>query len=98
MLNLASVVTGFVSISAFASLACAPAGIKSSAVGTKIFATTAGIKKYQSVLKKKKNKYDKNLLLGKTNLDNFDVLISKDLIISNISHNNFFSVYNVLRK
>ena len=98
MLNLASVVTGFVSISAFASLACAPAGIKSSAVGTKIFETTAGIKKYQSVLKKKKNKYEKIVLLGKTNWDNFDVLISKDLINSNISHNNFFSVYNVLRK
>ena len=47
-------VTGCVSISAFASLVCIPVGITSSAVGTKIFAVTAEIKKYRSIIKEKK--------------------------------------------
>ena len=45
LLVLASAVTGCVSISAFASLFCVPVGITSSAVGLKICAITAGIKK-----------------------------------------------------
>ena len=52
-LILASTVTGCVSISAFASLACVPVGITSPAVGIKICAITAGIKKYKSIIKKK---------------------------------------------
>ena len=46
LLILASTTTGCVSISAFASLGCVPVGITSSAVGIKICAITAGIKKY----------------------------------------------------
>ena len=43
LLILASIVTGCVSISASASLACVPVGIASSAVGIKMCATTVGI-------------------------------------------------------
>ena len=50
VLILVLTITGCVSISAFASLVCAPVGITSSAVGIKICAITAGIMK-----KKKKN-------------------------------------------
>ena len=53
-LILASTITGCVSISAFASLV--PIGITSSALGLKIFAITAGIKKYKSIIKKNKKK------------------------------------------
>ena len=60
LLNLVSTVTGCVSISAFASIVdipieiLIPIGIMSSAVGLKICAITAGIKKYTSIIKKKK--------------------------------------------
>ena len=54
LLILASKVTGCVSISAFASLVAISVGITSSAVGIKISAITAGIGKYKSVIKKKK--------------------------------------------
>ena len=54
LLILVSTIICCVSISAFASLVCVPVGITSSAVGTKICAVTAGIKKYKSI--KKKNK------------------------------------------
>ena len=51
-----STVTGCVSISVFASLFSVPVGITSSAVGIKICAVTAEIKKYKSIIKKKKRK------------------------------------------
>ena len=43
-------------ISAFASLVGIPLGITSSAIGLKLCAITAGIKKYKSIIKKKKKK------------------------------------------
>ena len=98
MLILASTVPGCVSISAFPSLVCVPIGIASSAVGLKIFAVTAEIKKYKSIIKKKKKKYEEIVLLGKTKLNTLEILISKALVDSCISHDEFVSVINVLRK
>ena len=43
-------------------------------------AITVGIKKYKSIIKKKKKKYDKIVLLAKTKLNRVEVLISKALI------------------
>ena len=95
MLILVSIVTSFVSISAFASLVRVPVGITSSAAGTNIVRVTAGIKKSKSIIKKKK--HDKILLLGKDKLNTIEVLISKTLMDSYYSHDDFFSVNNVLR-
>ena len=81
-LILVSTVTGCVSISAFTSLVVAPVGITSSAVGIKMHAITAGIKKYKSIIKKKKQKHDEIVLLGKAKLNTIEVLISKSLIDS----------------
>ena len=89
-LILASTITGCVSISAFASLIGIPIGITSSAIGLKICAITAGIKKYKSIIKKKKKKHDKIILLAKSKLNSIEILISKALIDSNISHDEFF--------
>ena len=41
---------------------------------------TAGIKKYKSIMKKKKKKQDKIVLLEKAKLNTVEVLISKALI------------------
>ena len=65
-LILASAVTGCILISAFASLLGIPIWITSSAIGLKICAITAVVKKYKSIIKKKKRKHDKILLLPKT--------------------------------
>ena len=94
MLILVSIVTDFVSISTFASLACVPVGIASSAAGINIGRVTAGIKKDKSIIKKKK--HDKMLWLGKDILNTIEVLISKALIDSYYSHD-FFSVNRVLK-
>ena len=47
---------------------------------------------------KKKNKYDKIVLLVKTKLDTIKDLFSKLLIDSYISHDKFVSVNNALRE
>ena len=98
LLILASTVTGCVSISAFASLVCVPVGITSSAVGLNTCAIIAGIKKYKSVIKKKKKKHNQMVLSGKDKLNTIEVLISKALIDSYITHDQFVSVNNVLRE
>ena len=75
-LILAPAITECVPISAFVYLDSISIGIRSSAVGLTIYATTAAIKKQK---KKKKKKHDKRILLAKNKLDSMEVLISKAL-------------------
>ena len=97
-LILASTITGCISISAFASLLGVPIGITDSAIGLKSFAINAGIKRYRLIIKKKQKKQDKMALLAKFKLNSIEVLISKALIDSNISHDEFVSTNNVLKE
>ena len=98
LLILVSTVTGYVSISAFASLVCVPVGFTTSAVGINICAIIAGIKKYKLIIKKKMKKHDRIVLLGKDKLNTAEVLISKVLIDSYITHDESVSVNHVLRE
>ena len=70
-LILASTNTGCVSISAFASLIGISIRITSSAIGLKICAITAVIKKYKSMIKKKKKMHDKVVSSSKSELNEF---------------------------
>ena len=56
-LILASAITGCVSISSFASLVGILIGITSSSIGLKFCAITVGIKMYQPIIQKKKQKH-----------------------------------------
>ena len=93
-----SVITGCVSISASASLVGIPTGITSSEVELKIFAITAGIKNHNSIITKKIYKHDEIVLLEKTKLNNIELLISKALTDSYISHDEFVLVNNVSKE
>ena len=62
-------ITGYVSISTFASLVGIPIGIASFAVGLKICALTAVIKKNKLIILKKKKNHDKVVFLAKTKLN-----------------------------
>ena len=64
----------------------------------KICAISAEIKKYKSIIKRKKKKHDKMVLLAKSKLYRMGVLISKSLIDSNISHDVFVSINNMLKE
>ena len=57
ILILASAITGCISTSTLAYLLGIAIGITSSAIGLKICAITAGIKKYKSIVKNKKKKH-----------------------------------------
>ena len=62
----------------------------------KTFSIAAGTKNYKSIIKKKK--HDKIVLLAKSKLNSIEVLISKALIDSNISHDEFVLINNVLKE
>ena len=96
-LILASIISGCVSMSAFASLIGIPIKITSSAIGLKICAIgiSAGIAKYESIIKKKK--HDQIVLLAKSNLNSIEVLIPKAVIDSNIKYDELVLINNVLK-
>ena len=97
LLVLVSIVPECVLISAFAPLVAVLVGITNSAIRLKFFVITARIKKYKSIIKKKKKKHDQIVLLAKSKLNIIEVLISKVLIDSNISHNEFVLINYVLK-
>ena len=49
-------------------------------------------------IKEKRKKHDKIVLVGKTKLNTIAILVSKALIDSYISHDEFVSVNNMLRE
>ena len=72
--------------------------IASSAIGIKICAITAGMKKYKSIIKKKRKKDDKIALPINIILNTIKVLIFKVAMKPYINHDEFVSVNNVLRE
>ena len=89
---------GCVSISAFASLVRIRIGIASSTIGLKICVIGAGIRKYKLKINKKRKKHEKVVLLVKYKLNNIEDLISKALFDSNISHDEFALINNMLKE
>ena len=88
---MASTITGCISFFAFDSLLGIPTGITSSAIGLKIYEIIGVIKKYKSIIKKKRRS-------TKSKLDSIEVLNSKALIDSNISRDKFVLINNVLKE
>ena len=91
-----STITRCVSISAFAPLVGIPVRIRRSSIGSKSCVITAGMKRYQLIIKKKRKKHKKIVLLAKSKLNN--IVTSRDLSDSNISHDQFFLINNVLKE
>ena len=67
-------------------LADIPLGITSSAIGLKICAIAEIIKKYKSIIKKKKKQHDQIVLLVKSKLNSIEVVISSTLTNSVITN------------
>ena len=74
-----------------------PIEIMSSAVRLEISAIAAGNKKYKSIIKKEKRKHNKIALSAKFRLNRIQVLISKTLTDSNISHDEFVLINEILK-
>ena len=71
-------------------------GITSSAIGLRICTIAAEIKKLK--IKKKEKKDDQIVLLATAKLNTIEVLISKTLIQSNISDDQFVFINNMLKE
>ena len=69
-----------------------------STFGLIICVITAGMKKYMSIIKRKWKKRDRIVLLAKSKLNSIGVVISKALIDSNISHEEFVLINNILKE
>ena len=66
-------------------------------MGLKICAITVAIKKFNSIIKEKKNKHDKIVFLAKSKLNSMEILISKTLTDSVITHDESTLIKNVLK-
>ena len=66
-------------------------------MGLKICVITAAIKKYKSIIKQKKKRRKKIISFVKAKLNSIEALISKTLIDSVISHDEFVLINNVLK-
>ena len=88
-------VTVCIFISTFASLVNISKRIMSYTIGLNIYAIIARIKKYKSIIKKKK--HDEIALLAKTNLDCIKGSISRSLTDACIERD-YFILIEVLRK
>ena len=97
-LILDSTITGCVSVSTFVSLVDIPEGITSFTIGIQMRAITALIKKYKSIVKKKKKKHDEIVLLAKSKLNSIALLISQALINSFLSRTEFILIRNILKE
>ena len=53
---------------------------------------------YKSIIKKKRKKHDKIVLLAKSKLNSAEIIICKTLIDSNINHDEFVLINNVLKQ
>ena len=59
---------------------------------------TAGIKKYKSIFKEKKKKHVKTVFFSRSKLNSAEALISKVLIDSDISYDEFVLINNALKE
>ena len=69
----------------------------SSGIGLKTYVIAAGIKRYKSIIKKRK-KHNKIVSLAKSKLNIIEVSISSALINSNVSHDEVVLINNVLQE
>ena len=94
-LILTSTITGCILISAFASLIGFLIRTYEICNEIKNLCNNCRNKKYKSIIKKKKKVHDKIVLLAKSKLNSVEILISKVLIDSVISHDEFVLINNV---
>ena len=89
-----SATSGRVSIILFTKILGAPVGIASASFTLFFSLPTGIIKELLKTTRSKKKKYDKILLLAKSELKSIETLISRALIDMDISHEEFITILN----
>ena len=98
LLIVISTIPRCISFFAFTSLVGIPIRIARSPIGLKICIITVGIKKYKSIITNQKKDGGEIVLQTKFKLKRIEGLISKTLVDSNISHDEFLLINNVLKE
>ena len=86
--------TDSISIASFATLIGVPVGIVSAIFSLAFLIFTEIVKKMLKTTRNKKKKHNKNVMLAKIKLNSIENKISKALINSEISHEDFMTIIN----
>ena len=89
-----SVTTSSVSITSFATVIGAPAGMVSTSSSLAFSITTGIIKELLKITRNKKIKHNKIVMLARSKLNSIESKISEALINNEISHEDFMTIIN----
>ena len=93
-----SVTTSSVSITSFATVIGAPAGMVSTSSSLAFSITTGIIKELLKITRNKKIKHNKIVMLARSKLNSIESKITKALMDNEISHEDFETIINVEKK
>ena len=93
-----SVATGSISMTSFATVIGAPAGIMSASCSYAFSITTGFVIKLLKTTSNKKKKHNKIVMLATSKLNSIESKISEALIDNKISHEDFMTVFNEEKK
>ena len=91
-LSVLSILSGSVSIASFASVIGAPAGVIGASCGLTFSITPGFVKKFLKTIQNKKKKHNKIVMLARSKLNSIESKISKALMDTEISHEEFETI------
>ena len=97
-LNVLAILSGSISIASFASVIGAPAGIIGASCGFTFSITSGFVKKFLKTIRNKKKKHNKIVMLARSKLNSIENKISKALMDNEISHEDFETIINEVKK
>ena len=93
-----SVTTGSISIASFATVTGAPVGMASASFSLAFLISTGIIKNVLKTTRNKKKKHNKIVVLARSKLNGRESKISEVLINNEISHEDFMTIINEIKK
>ena len=93
-LNVLAILSGSISIAAFATIIGAPAGIIGASCHFTFSITSGSVKKFLKTIRNKKKKHNKIIMLATSKLNSVENKISKALMDNKISHEDFETIIN----
>ena len=93
-LNVLSILSGSIFIASFVSVIGAPAGIIGASCGFTFSITSGFVRRFLKTIRNKKKKDNKIVMLARSKLNSIESKISKALVDSEISHEDFVTIIN----
>ena len=93
-LNVLSILSGSIFIASFISVIGAPAGIIGASCGFTFSITSGFVRRFLKTIRNKKKKDNKIVMLARSKLNSIESKISKALVDSEISHEDFVTIIN----